>query len=331
MKLLFIMEHLYPIVGGAERSIATLMEALRERGVECRYVCSTHMDSQALRYIHECDMVVTQLTWADEAVKLARTHGKKSILFVRSFENICKVFYQSETISHCSQQCHSCPHRNLLDNIPDCIVANSLYTQEFLRVEHQLESEVIYPFIDFEAVKAASARRRYLTMNQFAYHKGADIFLKIAAVLPQYDFRVVGYQCWAPTVPVPENVTLTGPIEARDIYAESMIFLAPARWNETFGRTLVEAQSNGVPVIASDRGAARVDNLVPEEQRIDDIENIDLWVNAIERILQDYPGYVRDARDQDLTPYALDSTVNEFYQLAQSILSNRSSHIGEHQ
>lgn len=324
MKILFLMQHLFPPVGGAERSMATLLRKLKAKpGVEASYLCESNFSEKGIQAIWDNDVVVTQLSWAEEAIRGAKTCGKKSVFFVRSFENLCKVSEKSEVISHCNQKCRLCPFRSPLSQPPDLIIANSHFTQRFLKDEHGLESEVIYPFIDFDEIKAPEKERKYITMNQFAYHKGADLFLRIAAALPKLSFRVAGYQCWRPTVAVPNNVTFTGTVDPRDIYSDTLLFLAPARWNETFGRTLIEAQYNGIPVIASARGAAREDGLVPPPLLIEDIDNIDSWTRRIQIALENYEHFANAARSMDFKPFELDSSVDRFLSLLSELSASR--------
>jgi glycosyltransferase involved in cell wall biosynthesis len=41
----------------------------------------------------------------------------------------------------------------------------------------------------------------------------------------------------------------------REAYAQAKVLLMPSIWEESFGRTVIEAQLNGLPVLASRRGA----------------------------------------------------------------------------
>ena len=41
----------------------------------------------------------------------------------------------------------------------------------------------------------------------------------------------------------------------REAYAQAKVLLMPSIWEESFGRTVIEAQLNGLPVLASHRGA----------------------------------------------------------------------------
>lgn len=323
MNVFFLMEHFLPLVGGAERSAVTLMEELQKRyGIGVDYLCSSNYTDDALQKIKDFDVVVTQLTWAEQAVQAAKMCGKKSIVFVRSFENVCNIYFKSEIISHCGQKCSLCPQKKEIVNKPDVVISNSLYTKNFLQREHGIESSVVYPFIDLPGVKAPRKKRTFITMNQMAYHKGADIFLKIAEKMPEYSFRIVGYQCWAPSGPIPKNVVLSGPLPATEFYADTMLFLAPARWNETFGRTLIESQYNEIPVISSARGAAKEDGLVPADQCIEDIENVDAWVEKIKLVLNDYGTYVDRTKEIDYETYGLDSTIGSFYEVLSRLLGN---------
>jgi glycosyltransferase involved in cell wall biosynthesis len=43
--------------------------------------------------------------------------------------------------------------------------------------------------------------------------------------------------------------------DPRDFYRVSRVVLMPSLWRESLGRVAVEAMANGIPVLASDRGA----------------------------------------------------------------------------
>jgi glycosyltransferase involved in cell wall biosynthesis len=43
--------------------------------------------------------------------------------------------------------------------------------------------------------------------------------------------------------------------DPRDFYRVSRVLLVPSLWRESLGRVAVEAMANGIPVLASDRGA----------------------------------------------------------------------------
>ena len=52
------------------------------------------------------------------------------------------------------------------------------------------------------------------------------------------------------------NVRWQAPtLDMRQAYAQARVLLMPSIWEESFGRTVIEAQLNGLPVLASHRGA----------------------------------------------------------------------------
>ena len=151
-------------------------------------------------------------------------------------------------------------------------------------------------------------------------HKGADIFIAIAKRLPQLSFRIVGYQSWEPEEGLPSNCHFAGVKDPRDYLSDTSIFLAPARFKETFGRAIVEARANAIPVIASARGGALVDGLVPSHLLIDDIEDVDLWVTKIRDVLANYDHESDVAGAMDFARYSIEPNVERFYALLQGLL-----------
>ena len=129
--------------------------------------------------------------------------------------------------------------------------------------------------------------------------KGVDTFLEIARRLPSVSFLLL--ESWKlqdvalkklheqltdlPNVCFQRRVS-----DMRNIYSQTKLLLVPSRWEEGFGMVSIEAQSCGIPVIASDRGG------LPESVGnggilIKDYLNPDVWVRNIEAILFDKDRY----------------------------------------
>src|SRR5262249_34209408 len=91
----------------------------------------------------------------------------------------------------------------------------------------------------------------------------------------------------------------------REFYAQSRVVLVPSLWEETFGRVAAEALANGVPVLASRRGAlpetlgdagflfdipARYTDPA-QMASVPTAEEVGAWVETIERLWDDAPFY----------------------------------------
>jgi glycosyltransferase involved in cell wall biosynthesis len=69
-----------------------------------------------------------------------------------------------------------------------------------------------------------------------------------------------------------------------DIYGETSVLVVPTTIDETFGRVVVEAQLNGIPVLASDRGA--LPDVVGGGGAVLAVEkSIELWSSTLKRLL----------------------------------------------
>lgn len=117
-----------------------------------------------------------------------------------------------------------------------------------------------------------------------------------------------------------------------EFYSQSRVVLVPSLWEETFGRVAAEALANGIPVLASRRGALP-DTLggagflfdVPERYtdpaRMTDVpaaDEVDDWVETVERLWDDsvfHAGHRARALERAAAwePDRLHSGVEEFF------------------
>jgi hypothetical protein len=143
-------------------------------------------------------------------------------------------------------------------------LANSGFTAARWRALFGLACHVLPPVVNAEACLAGvGSRERVLFVNPVPV-KGVELAFALAQACPDIPFTFVpswtlqsnwAAQVQARAAALP-NVQLLDAVEdMRPIYADTKLLLMPSVWEEAFGRTVVEAQINGIPALASDRGA----------------------------------------------------------------------------
>ena len=144
------------------------------------------------------------------------------------------------------------------------VFVNSAFTAERWHALFGLRGHVIPPVVNAQACLAGlGAHDRVLFVNPVPV-KGVELAFALAAACPDIPFTFV--QSWtlqsqwasrvAARVAALGNVVLLDAVDdMRQLYADTRLLLMPSVWEEAFGRTVVEAQINGIPALASDRGA----------------------------------------------------------------------------
>ncbi|QEH32073.1 GDP-mannose-dependent alpha-(1-2)-phosphatidylinositol mannosyltransferase [Aquisphaera giovannonii] len=148
-----------------------------------------------------------------------------------------------------------------------------IFPSEFSRRHHArllgLDGPAIpYP-IDLPRVIVPESNRdpRYVTFVNPQLEKGVTVFARIAIELnarrPDIPLLVVEGRGTADTLNrLPVNLSglsnvqrMANTPDPRNFYRVSRAVLVPSLWLESLGRVAVEAMANGIPVLASDRGA----------------------------------------------------------------------------
>lgn len=327
------MQHLYPIWGGAEKSADTLIKLLESKGHTVQWMCQSNQEEiqpQLNKIMEDVDVVVTQLMWTPKATQLAEKYNKKSVVFIRSYENVCRIVFSDPKFhADCGQKCTGCKHKitgyepqGVALRRADLIIANSRWMQLFLNERHQLHSEIVYPFINFEDYNINGNKSRdYITMNQMSYAKGADVFLEIAKSMPTEKFKLVGNQGWMPPIDLPRNVTLEPFQSPQEMYGDTWLWLNPARWEEPFGRTVIEAQLAQVPVLTSSYSTIMLDGKLHKTGglKIKDLTNINEWKKGIKKIKKNPKKFTNKEAQTNLKAFSSEVNTETFLQLMENL------------
>lgn len=225
------------------------------------------------------DMVWAQLEGAREILELASKKGIQGLFYVHDAE-----FDSAELRSISDLGCH--------------IVCSSGFLANKVRKVVGRRAHVVYPASELYFGTEGN-REGYVTMINPFRVKGVDTFFEIAKCLPAEKFLLL--ESWklsdAALVELEKRLAQTPNVrfqqrvsDMRSIYSQTRLLLVPSVWEEGFGMVAIEAQSCGIPVIASARGG------LPESVGdggilIQDYRNVEAWVEAIGKVLGDKTVY----------------------------------------
>lgn len=186
--------------------------------------------------------------------------------------------------------------------VPDGIhvIANSPFAASVIAEVSGKEAEVVLPFVEQERYKISERQRRYITFVNPIPKKGIDVAIEVARSLPQERFLFVKGK-WAAysgredsflksAYTLPNVEVLDHQEDMRQVYGVTDILLVPSQYNETFGRVIVEAQVNGIPVVASK--VAGIPYTVGQGGiLVEPIDNSQVYVDALRRLRTDEKFY----------------------------------------
>jgi len=191
------------------------------------------------------------------------------------------------------------------------VVFPSEYSRRFHHRRIGIDGVVIPDPIRLEQVIAENPEPTYVTFINPQPDKGVTVFAAIAMELncrrPEIPLLVVeGRGTSEVLAKLPVNLSaltnlnrMANTPDPRDFYRVSRAVLMPSLWRESLGRVAMEAMANGIPVLASDRGALPEtlgnagfvfkipDRCTPGSGAVPTAREVAPWVAVIERLWDD--------------------------------------------
>jgi glycosyltransferase involved in cell wall biosynthesis len=320
LKILFITEHRYipQYFGGMQTTADDLCRGLLARGHHVAVLASVmrndifgwrcSIQRKILRRTVLRDMKCGYPVWrswspSNEVEYVARKESP-DVIVVMAMAPVRMALAARPTAIPVVMQLHDvdfdCHGGNFADLGDIACVANSHFTAERYRESFGVNPSVIYPTILAGDYKTTPTRDNVTFINPVPV-KGRDIACEIARSCPDIPFTFV--EAWPLRAEQRDeltnklssyrNVTLLKPqSDMKKVYRRCKILLAPSIWEEAFGRVAVEAQTSGIPVVASARGGLP-EAVGPGGILVDPDGPINAWVAAIRRLWDDQGYYAR--------------------------------------
>jgi glycosyltransferase involved in cell wall biosynthesis len=190
----------------------------------------------------------------------------------------------------------------------DTVIVPSQFAAYHYRKTLGLDCTVLSNLVDWSRIRAETRDPRYLTFVNPSYEKGVYAFARIADELgrrrPDIPLLVVESRgsertlvdCGIDLRPHGTVHLMAHTDDPRHFWSVTRVCVMPSLAEETQGLTAVEAMANGIPVIASDRGALPEtlgvegillplpERLTPAARSLPDPEEAAPWVEAVARL-----------------------------------------------
>jgi glycosyltransferase involved in cell wall biosynthesis len=346
MRLLFATTygHLPDVVGGLQTTVHELCLSLLEKNIEVRVLCGfTGTSDETVSHYPRSDVsqgyqVIRLQDPVESLSTVCAAFSPDAIIIQSGAPTVPMLLAALDTGIPTLLYLHNIEYRELggiLLPDPDVLyLANSEFTAKRMQVSFGINSEVLTPLVKPDLYHMQPLRRSVLYINP-SMIKGAELAFQIAESLPDIQFQFT--ESWRLNNTwrkyCQRRAASLGNIEwssfTRDpkvLYGDARLLLMPSIWEETYGRSVTEAQLSGIPVVSSNRGG------LPETvgrggELLDIHASVKEWVSAVSLLCAD-ESYYSEKSEQAIAHASRDSAqpdniINRLLELVQSHISSR--------
>jgi glycosyltransferase involved in cell wall biosynthesis len=305
MRVLFASTfgHLPELFGGLQTTTDQLARALQRRGIEVALVCAAiGADAIAATSDYACGYLVVRAPDPVAALPaVVATFGPSTIVTQTGPELAGMLVAALDTELPTVVYLHNVEQGELggvlLPDPKVLYLANSRFTAARWQAAFGVTSEVIAPYVEPALYVTETTRERILFVNP-TVPKGVERFFQIAAARPALPFTVAESWvlnpvwrrfCQARAARLGNVEWLAPSADTRALYARTRLLLMPSLWEESYGRSVLEAQLSGIPVLASTRGNL-VDTVGPGGLTVDIHAPLAAWLDALDHLWRDPDG-----------------------------------------
>jgi glycosyltransferase involved in cell wall biosynthesis len=182
------------------------------------------------------------------------------------------------------------------------VISNSKFIANGIKRIFNKDSEVIYPLVDVLDMMSlqnidVDKSEKFITVIGSEDIKGGRIVEKIAKIMPNYQFMIVGRNFNQP-IKKANIIYYPWSKNIKEIYSKTKILLAPSIINEAFCRVALEGMALGIPCIGSNKGG--IPEVLGSEFIINDVWDIEKWKEKILEIEDNYEKYPEKLKQKAL-------------------------------
>ena len=295
--------HLPDVVGGLQTTIHELCLALQQYDVEPAICCGYDGTAPGTSRSGRSDMqsgylVVRSEDPIDALPSVAAAFNADVICVLTGRVTVPMIIAAVETNLPTCVYLHNVEYNQfggvLLPDPSLLYFSNSRFTANRLQALFGIESEVLIPLVEPRNYRLTSSEEKVLFINP-SHLKGVEILFQIVEALPTTLFRVAESwklgdkwrnYCRLRATHLDNLEWVSSTRDMTDLYGAARLLLMPSIWEETYGRSVSEAQVSGIPVIASNRGG--LPEAVGDGGIILDADgDIGPWIEAVRQVYED--------------------------------------------
>jgi glycosyltransferase involved in cell wall biosynthesis len=300
-----VKENLWPF-SNVQRNI---LNKLRFRLADLILLGRLYKYNKILKRIDSGIVITNNLLGFGPWVWLSSKMSKAKVIHItRDYANFCSNQTMFKKGHLCENQCIGCkcyslPYK-LFGSVVDFHVGISQFVTDLavkLGYYKNAKHVTIYnkiisdkKLVDLIPVNKKIKRIGYI--GRIESQKGIDTIYKLASKFNEYDFYIAGNGNDKSIDMVSyENMSYLGYVESSEFFSNIDLLIVPSKWNEPFGRVVIEAISSNIPVLTSKNGGLK--ELVHEKYSF---QEQDILLNFVD-ILNDIEVNGYDVKILDFT------------------------------